>query len=147
MIHIMTYAVANSLKIMTRQRKFSIIEGDSPQKNDSITVNVLWIALPHFRSTVNWIVMHNQVSTDWRFCQSKIHNTRFFNLRYITSYRNFIFIFNFIKKKISSVRHPIFSLKIRLMFCHMSRYQTYVRGRFDSCHDKSHVTNHMFEES
>ena len=43
--------------------------------------------------------------------------------------------------------HPIFLLKIRLMFRHMSRYQTYVRGRFDSCHDKSHVTNHMFEES
>ena len=40
-----------------------------------------------------------------------------------------------------------FLLKIRLMFRHMSSYQTYVRGRFDSCLDKSHVTNHMFEES
>ena len=48
---------------------------------------------------------------------------------------------------VSKVTHPIFLLKIRLMFRHMSRYQTYVRGRFDSCHDKSHVTNHMFEES
>ena len=116
---------------------------------------LIWCSTAHkpFGSTfvppslVNWSVVHCFVSNRLNSKAKQMRNVLECILGVNFYIQNLSSSLHQACADLVDANHPIFLLKIRLMFRHMSRYQSYVRGRFDSCHDKSHVTNHMFEES